>query len=136
MKRLIVAVCVLCAALPSGCVREHTDITLTALSGSYGYAFEGPLGLQGTITKASLEDAEWVVGGGFLFPTGGHTLLAPEILIAESMPEQIFLRFNVLTPGPNAVVTQALEEKPFSHRLAASNEAAFTLTLTTIRPLL
>ena len=136
MKRLLIAVCAVCAVLPSGCVREHTDITLTPLSGRYGYAFEGPLGLQGTLTKASLEDAEWVVEGSFLFPTGGHTLLVPEILIAESMPEQIFLRFNVLTPGPNAVVTQALEEKPFSHRLAASNEAAFTVTLTTIRPLL
>ncbi len=134
MKRLIVAVCVLCALLP-GCVREHTDIPLTALSGRYGYAFEGPLGLQGTITKASPEDAEWVIEGSFLFPTGGYTLLAPEIVVAESMPEQIFLRLNVLTPSPNAVVTQALEERPFSHRVAASNEAAFTLTLTTIRPL-
>lgn len=135
MKRLIVAVCVLCAVLLPGCVREHTDITLTALSGRYGYAFEGPLGLQGTITKASLEDAEWVVEGSFLFPTGGYTLLAPDMEVAESMPEQVFLRLNVLTPSPNAVVTQALEEKSFSYRVAASNEAAFTLTLTTIRPL-
>lgn len=134
MKRLIVAVCVLCTMLP-GCVREHTDIPLTVLSGRYGYAFEGPLGLQGTITKASLEDAEWVVEGSFLFPTGGYTLLAPDMEVAESMPEQVFLRLNVLTPSPNAVVTQALEERPFSHRVAASNEAAFTLTLTTIRPL-
>ena len=135
MKRLIVAVCVLCTMLP-GCVREHTDIPLTVLSGRYGYAFEGPLGLQGTITKASPEDAEWVVEGSFLFPTGGYTLLAPDMEVAESMPEQVFLRLNVLTPSPNAVVTQALEERPFSHRVAASNEAAFTLTLTTIRPFL
>ena len=135
MKRRSVLVCAVVALLLPGCVREHTDIPLTALSGRYGYAFEGPLGLRGTITKASLEDAEWVVEGSFQFPTGGYTLLAPEVEVAESLPEQVFLRFNVLTPGPNTIVTQALEEKPFSHRLAASNEAAFTVTLTTIRPL-
>ena len=43
-------------------------------------------GLGDVYKRQSLEDAEWVVEGSFLFPTGGYTLLAPDMEVAESMP--------------------------------------------------
>ncbi len=121
------------AALLPGCVKEETKVTLTPLSGRYGYAFEGPVGLQGTITKDNLTDAAWKVEGKFIFPTGGYELLEPEITVAESYPEQVFIKFKVIVPGPNDIVAMVYSEQPFSYLVTASNEAAFSVSVTTLR---
>lgn len=134
-KFLLPIVAVVLAGL-AGCACHKDTVTLTPLSGRYGYCFEGPMGLQGTLTKDNLTDAEWRLEGKFVFPSGGHTLLEPDIQIAESYPEQVFIKFSVVTPGPNEMVTMAITEAPFSQRIPASNEAQFSMTVTTVQRLL
>ncbi|MBW7863756.1 MAG: hypothetical protein H3C30_05000 [Candidatus Hydrogenedentes bacterium] len=136
MRRIMLPVVAVVLTGMAGCACHKDTVTLTPLSGRYGYHFEGPMGLQGTLTKDNLTDPEWRLEGKFVFPTGGHALLEPDIQIAESYPEQVFIKFTVMTPGPNEMVTMVVTEVPFSQKIPASNEAVFSMTVTTVQRLL
>lgn len=134
MRKTIIAVVALALLGLAGCYCKKDSVTLTPLSGRFGYAFEGPLGLQGTLTKENLADAEWLLEGKFVFPSGGYRILEPEVRVAESHPERVFVKFSVVTPGPNDFVTMAITEEAFSHYVSASNDAFFSVSMVTIRP--
>ncbi len=115
--------------LLSGCPCSETTVTLTQLSGRFGYCFEGPYGLQGTITKTNLNDPEWLLEGMFVFPTSGYTVDPPEIAIAESFPEQVSIRLRIFAPPPGSAVLQVVTEVPFSTAINASNQATFNMVV-------
>lgn len=115
-----------------GCPCDETAVTLTPLSGPFGYHFEGPYDLQGNLTKDSPDAAEWELNGKFVFPTGGYTVLPPEITVAESYPEQVTILLRVREPLPGAPVTQVVTEVPVTAVISASNEAAFSMKVVRI----
>jgi len=116
----------------SGCPCGEEAVTLTPLSGPFGYHFAGPYDLQGNLTKDSLEDAEWELNGKFVFPTGGYTVMQPEITIAESYPEQVTIVLRVREPLPGRPVTQMVMEVPVTAVISASNEAVFSMKVVRI----
>ena len=116
----------------SGCPCGEEAVTLTPLSGPFGYHFEGPYDLQGNLTKDSLEDAEWALNGKFVFPTGGYTVAQPEITVAESYPEQVTIVLRVREPLPGTPVTQVVMEVPVAAAISASNEAMFSMKVVRI----
>jgi len=116
------------ATILSGClVGPPSEVTLTPLSGRYGYHFEGALGLTGTITKNNLNDADWVLEGRFVFPSSGYTTFAPDITVMESYPEQVLVKFHVVSPPDGVVVLPVLTEVPVRATISASNMAQFRL---------
>ncbi len=134
MRKIILSVVALALLGLGGCYCKKEPVTVTPLSGRFGYAFEGPLGFHGTLTKENLADAEWLLEGKFVFPSGGYRILEPEIRVAGSNPAQVYIKFPVVTPGPNDIVTMAITEAPISHFVSASNEASFSISVVAIQP--
>ena len=116
----------------SGCPCGEEAVTLTPLSGPFGYHFEGPYDLQGNLTKDNLEDAEWELNGKFVFPTGGYSAAQPEVTVAESYPEQVTIVLRVREPLPGTPVTQVVMEVPVAAAISASNEAMFSMKVVRI----
>ena len=113
---------------PDAPIRD--TVTLQQESGG-GYTLSGPHDLTGTLTKAD-QDADWVLEGSIFFPTTGYTLLQPEIAIAESYPEQVFIDFRIRTPASGATVAQIITEASFRHTISASEEATFSAEVITL----
>ena len=120
---LVLGSCVL-AGCPCG---EEMPVELTPLSGPFGYHVEGPWGLEGTLTKAELTDAVWRLEATFQFPSSGYTLLAPQVMVAESYPEQVSIEIPVLQP--EGVVLPVITERQVVVEVPASNEAEFDIVV-------
>jgi hypothetical protein len=108
-----------------------TDVTMTPFSGRFGYGLSGPIGFVGTLTKDQLTDPAWHLEGSFSVPTGGYAVEAPEIIVAESYPEQVSVTLRVTVPAPDAIVTQMAGVIPVAADITASNEAKFTIQIIT-----
>jgi len=116
--------------LLSGCpCGEPAEAALTPLSGRFGYYVQGPFGLEATITKEALDDAEWTFEGSFTFPSSGYLLLPHMVEVMESYPEQVHVTLYVWTPSPGQIVLPVLTEAPVNITFTASNEAQFTVRI-------
>jgi hypothetical protein len=128
----------LAAPVLSGCPRcdcgkgelATANVQLTPFSGRFGYGLSGPYGFEGSLAKNQLSDAAWRLEASFTFPTGGYTVDAPVILVAESYPEQVSVSINVTPPAPGAIVTQVVTEVPVTADITASNGALFNIRVT------
>ncbi len=120
---LSIAAVLLLSGCPCG--NPAVPVELVALSGPLGYAFDGPYGLSGTILKEYPDDAEWILEGTFEFPNPGYALLAPDIAVAESYPEQVFITLRVLLPSPGGVYPQVITPASFRRSIPASTQATF-----------
>ena len=115
------------AVLLSGCpCGPEEQGELTPLSGPFGYLVTGPWNFEGTLTKESPGDSEWVLEGRFLFPNPGYFLLATHVLVAESYPEQVLIRFNVLLPVQE-ITLPVIQEEPVRVTVAADDRASFDI---------
>ncbi len=115
------------AVLLSGCpCGPEEQGELTPLSGAFGYLVTGPWNFEGTLTKEYPGDPEWVLEGRFLFPNPGYVLLATHVLIAESYPEQVLIRFNVLLPVQE-ITLPVIQEEPVRVTVAAADRASFDI---------
>ena len=124
LPAMLVGAAVLLAGCPCG---EEVPGELTPFSGRFGYFVAGPWGFEGALTKENLGDPEWTLEGTFQFPSSGYTVLAPEVQVAESYPEQVLIRIRVLTPSPGQVVLPVITEAPVSFTIPASDRAEFNV---------
>ena len=122
LPAMLVGATVLLSGCPCG---EEVQGELTPFSGRFGYFVAGPWGFEGALTKENLGDPEWTIEGTFQFPSSGYTVLAPEVQVAESYPEQVLIRIRVLTPSPGQVVLPVITEAPVSFTIPASDRAEF-----------
>lgn len=125
-----IAVLILFAAATAGCpcpCHNNANVEMTPFSGRFGYGLEGPHDFVGALTKEALTDANWSLEGEFTFPTGGYTVGEPEVMIAESYPEQVRVTIEVTPPAPGTIVTQVVTKVPVSAQIPASNEATFRI---------
>lgn len=111
------------------CGGGNLPVELTAFSGRFGYYLEGPYGFTGALTKEALTDPEWVLEGTFQFPSSGYTVLAPDVQIMESFPEQVRVTLRVLLPPPNAAVLTVITEGPVYVLIPASERATFDVAV-------
>ncbi len=110
----------------SGCmVKPVQEGELTLLSGKFGYDVKGPYGFTGTITKESIDMAEWEFSGEFIFPNQLCFYLGKTVLIAESYPEQITIRLYVLYSILGQILAPKDKEVPVQFKIKASNDARF-----------
>lgn len=98
---------------------------LTLLSSKIGYKVEGPYGFTGTITKDNLNMEEWNFSGKFVFPNQWCFYLGKSITISESYPEQIIIRFYVITSWLGDLLVPQDKEVPVQFNIKASNDAQF-----------
>lgn len=108
---------------------EGESVRLTPYDDRLGYALEGPYSFVGSLTKDDAGDPEWHLEGDFTFPTAGYTVDEPDIRIAESYPEQVFITITVTPPAPGSVVAQVITHVPVTADIAASNQAQFRILI-------
>ncbi len=118
-------------SVPEG--REES-LTLVPFSGRFGYGITGPRVLEGAITKDNLTDQEWHLDLTVQFPSSGYELGEPLALVRESSPEQVEVRIPLVPPPPDSTVLQVLTPQRVTTRIAASNEATFTVILVSVQP--
>ncbi len=126
------------ALVAGGCLRcdcgqgneTGANVQMTPFSGRFGYGLSGTFGFLGSLTKDQLTDQAWRLEASFTFPTGGYSVDAPVIMVAESDPEQVSVVLRVTAPAPDAVVTQVVTVVPVTADITASNEARFTIRIT------
>ncbi|MGC9055088.1 MAG: hypothetical protein ACP5KS_14535, partial [Candidatus Hydrogenedens sp.] len=107
----------------SGCIcKPFGEGELTFLSTEFGYRVEGPLGFTGTITKESVDMEEWNFSGKFVFPNQLCFYLGKTVSIAESYPEQIEIRFYVISSLIGQILAPQDKEVPVQFKLKASND--------------
>ena len=124
----VLALWVGAALLLSGCpCGEETQAELAPFSGRFGYFVEGRWGFEGALTKEYPGDAQWVLEGAFQFPSSAYIVLPPEVQVAESYPEQVYVRISVLTPPPGQVVLPVITEVPVTVTIEASDRAEFDI---------
>lgn len=114
----------LCTGCPCG--GAGVPATLSPFIESIGYTVEGEWDFAGTLTYSS-EAQAWFLDGSFTFPSSGYHLAEPDVQIAESFPEQVFIRFTVTTPPPYGIVNPVIIEVPVAIEIAVSSEAAFNI---------
>lgn len=118
----------LSALVLSGCpCGEPMPVELTPLSGPFGYHVAGPWGLDGVLVKEQLDDQNWRFEATFQFPSSGYTLLAPQVAIAESYPEQVSIEIPVVEP--QGVVLPVITERQVVIGVPASNRASFDIVV-------
>lgn len=98
---------------------------LTPFSGRFGYYVQGPWGFEGALTKENLTDPAWTLEGTFQFPSSGYRALGPQIWVAESYPEQVTIRFNVLKPS--GIDLPVISPHTVKYTIHASNQAVFNV---------
>ena len=126
----VIVMTTMCGALLSGCPCGVPEpVTLTELSGRFGYAFEGPYGLEGTLTKEAPGQGPWMLEGTFYFPTSGYKVLGPEVEIMESFPEQVRINLRVMTPPPGMPVLQVITPEPVRIEVDVDDRATFEITV-------
>ncbi len=125
-KTTVVIIALFCIIVLSGCaISPIPEGNLTLLSSQFGYRVEGPLGFTGTITKESIDMEEWTVSGKFVFPNQLCFYLGKTVSIAESYPEQIEIRFYVLSSFLGQILAPWDKEVPVQFKIKASNDARF-----------
>ena len=130
----VVSAAVFAALLSTGCPCPRCNDTLvqmTPFSGRFGYYLEGPYNFVGSLTKENLTDQNWRLEGEFAFPTSGYTVGEPDVRIMESFPEQVFVTIEVTPPPPRLCVIQVITNVTVTAAIPASNQAQFTIHITT-----
>ncbi len=118
----------LCALVLTGCpCGEEMPVELTPLSGPFGYHVTGPWGLDGVLVKENLTDEVWRLEATFQFPSSGYRMLAPQVAIAESYPEQVFVTIPVMLP--QGIDLPVITERQFVLEVPVSKEAAFDIVV-------
>lgn len=56
-------------------------------------------------------------------PTPCHALSAPEVAVAESYPEQIFISYTVTVPSPDTVCIQVIERVTVTNTITVNTNA-------------
>ena len=88
-----------------------------------GMRFEGTLHTNG---PEMIAVPVWRLTGTFTFPTGGYRLLEPEILVAESYPEQVTVTLGYVAPSGPAI--QIIVQEPVDLRIGTfAPGARFTI---------
>lgn len=114
---------------PGNGSNDGESVRLTPYADRLGYALEGPHDFVGSLTKQDVDDPEWHLEGDFTFPTAGYTVDEPDIRVAESYPEQVFVTITVTPPAPGSIVAQVITHVPVTADIAASNLAQFRILI-------
>ncbi|NLN92072.1 MAG: hypothetical protein GX130_02025 [Candidatus Hydrogenedens sp.] len=106
------------------------NIPLTPLEDGTGYSlYSSVYGLQGTLTKKPDSKEPWKLEGKISLPSSGYNLKEPEILVAESYPEQVSITLTVVPPPRGTIVLPAFFWYSFEAEIQASAEAQFSVKL-------
>jgi len=109
-------------------------VQMLPFSGRFGYGLSGAFSFTGTLTKQALTEPAWYLEGTFTFPTGGYAVGEPNIIVAESYPEQVSVTLGITAPPPDAMVTQVITQASISADIAVANGATFKIHTRTCTP--
>ncbi|HNZ49233.1 MAG TPA: hypothetical protein PLY90_11385 [Candidatus Hydrogenedentes bacterium] len=108
---------------------QDRTVTITAMEDTLGYTLSAPFyQFSGTLTKESSKDP-WKLKADFYLPNSGCYVSDPEILIAESYPEQVKITLTVNPAPPGMIILPAFFVKSAEAEIQASDEAVFSVVL-------
>jgi hypothetical protein len=74
-----------------------------------------------------IQNQDHLVVGVVELPNGCYQLGEPQVLIAESYPEQVRISVETIQPEVDAICTQALVQRLFAVRYRASERSSLTI---------